>query len=325
MLISASALTQSQNPLLGSQPGPNHGPPPGWHHGPDEPVVLASSQELKAGGATIQLDIGQGALDVSQAEIVTWVQRAAQAVVIYYGRFPVARYRVLVIPAADRRGVMGGTTWGHIGGFPAFTRIRLGQHVSAAALNSDWTMTHEMVHTAFPNQEDDQSWMEEGLATYVEPVARVQAGQLSAQRIWADMASDMPKGEPAAGDSGLDHTHTWGRTYWGGALFCLAAEVAIRKQTGNRKGLQDALRAIVAAGGTIDKEWPLGRTLAIGDKATGTTVLVDQYRKWSGAPMPMDLAAVWAELGIHAGPQGATLDPAAPMAAAREAITTPRP
>ena len=58
----------------------------------------------------------------------------------------------------------------------------------------------------------------------------------------------MPKGLPAAGDRGLDYTPTWGRTYWGGALFCLLADIDIRKRTSNRFGLQDALRAIVAAG-----------------------------------------------------------------------------
>jgi hypothetical protein len=38
-------------------------------------------------------------------------------------------------------------------------------------------------------------------------------------------------------------------------MFCLVADVQIRKATGNRKGLQDALQAIVAAQGTIDAQW----------------------------------------------------------------------
>ena len=85
-------------------------------------------------------------------------------------------------------------------------------------------------------------WIEEGISVYVEPIARVQAGQLSAERMWSDVVRDMPQGEPEPDDRGLDHTHTWGRTYWGGAMFCLVADVRIRQQTGNRKGLQDALR-----------------------------------------------------------------------------------
>ena len=42
------------------------------------------------------------------------------------------------------------------------------------------------------------------------------------------------------GGFGLDNTHTWGRTYWGGAMFCLLADVEIRRRTHNRRGLQDA-------------------------------------------------------------------------------------
>ena len=41
-------------------------------------------------------------------------------------------------------------------------------------------------------------------------------------------------GLPEPGDEGLDYTHTWGRTYWGGATFCLLADVRIRRETHNR-------------------------------------------------------------------------------------------
>src|ERR1700679_2270819 len=70
---------------------------------------------------------------------------------------------------------------------------------------------------------------------------------------------DMPNGEPEASSTGLDRSQTWGSTYWGGAMFCLVADVRIREQTRNRKGLQDALRGIVTAGGAIDEEWGVGR------------------------------------------------------------------
>ncbi len=172
----------------------------------------------------------------------------------------------------------------------------------------------------FPSLPDDQHWMEEGLATYVEPIARVQTGELKPKQIWHDMVRDMHKGEPAEGDQGLDHTHTWGRTYWGGAMFCLVADVEIRRQTGNKKGLQDALRAIVAAGGTIDHEWPLDKALAIGDKATGTHVLTEQYAKWKDAPVTVDLEKLWAELGIRRNGDAVEFVDDAPLAKVRVAI-----
>jgi hypothetical protein len=302
--------------ILFAQPTPAQ---PGSH------LPIQSTETLKIGGAALQVDFAAGALDLPTAQILPWVQRAAKAVTVYYGRFPLQTARILIVPVAGERGVMQGTTWGDMHGMPGFTCIRLGQHSTEKDLAEDWTMTHELVHMAFPSLPDDQHWMEEGLSTYIEPIARVQTGELEAKAIWRDMIEGMPKGQPGPGDRGMDNTHTWGRTYWGGALFCLIADVEIRKQTSNRKGLQDALRAIVVAGGTIDHDWPLMQALAIGDKATGTTVLEDQYKKWSGNPMPVDLEKLWRDLGVRRGPNGAIFDAKAPLAPIRAAITRPAP
>ena len=141
---------------------------------------------------------------------------AASAITTYYGRFPVERARVLIVPVPDRSGIVQGTTWGDMAGWPGMTRFRIGQHATTEDLKDDWMMTHELDHMAFPSLPDDQHWMEEGLATYIEPIARVQTGELQPKQIWHDMVRDMHKGEPAEGDQGVDHTHTWGRTYWGG-------------------------------------------------------------------------------------------------------------
>jgi hypothetical protein len=290
---------------------------------PGHNLTIAASRELKIGGGMVQVDFAAGAMDLSQDAIFAHVQAAALAITTYYGRLPVARTRVLIVPVPDRSGIVQGTTWGDMAGWPGMTRFRIGQHATADDLKDDWMMTHELDHMAFPSLPDDEHWMEEGLATYVEPIARVETGELKPEQIWNDMARDMQKGEPAEGDQGLDHTHTWGRTYWGGAMFCLVADVEIRRQTGNKKGLQDALRAIVAAGATIDDEWPLDRALAIGDKATGTHVLSEQYAKWKDAAVTVDLEKLWADLGIRRNGEAIEFVSNAPLAKVREAIARP--
>lgn len=287
---------------------------------PGRGLTIVASRELKIGRATLQVDFAAGPLDLSQDAIFEHVRAAASAITAYYGRFPVERARVLIVPVPDRSGIVQGTTWGDMAGFPGMTRVRLGQHATVDDLKDDWMMTHELDHMAFPSLPDDQHWMEEGLATYVEPLARVMTGELNARQVWRDMVRDMPKGEPAEGDRGLDNTHTWGRTYWGGAMFCLVADVEIRRQTGNKKGLQDALRAIVAHGGTIDYEWPLDKALAIGDQATGTHVLTEQYAKWKDAPVTVDLNKLWAELGIRRNGDEIEFVSDAPLVKIREAI-----
>ena len=281
-----------------------------------------ATRRLQVGSSTLQVEFATGALDLSDDVVMKRIETAAHAVTMYYGGFPVPRTRIFIVPVADRSGVVQGTTWGDVGGWPAFTRIRLGQHTSPQELAADWTITHELVHLAFPSLPDDQHWMEEGLATYIEPIARVQTGELPAKQIWSDMLDGMRKGEPQPGDEGLDRTHTWGRTYWGGALFCLVADVEIRVATGNRKGLEHALRAIVAAGGTIDHDWPLPRALEIGDGATGTRVLTQQYRKWSTSPAPVDLEKLWQQLGVQHSGSDVELSASATYAKIRDAITT---
>ena len=106
-------------------------------------------------------------------------------------------------------------------------------------------------------------------------------------------------------------------------MFCLVADVEIRRATHNRKGLQDALRAIVDAGGTIDHNWTLPQALAIGDKATGTHVLSEMYNDWKDKPVTMDLPKLWNELGVVAGQDGVQFVSDAPLAKVREAITKP--
>jgi len=278
---------------------------------------------LQIGDSHLRIDIDGPTPDLPKAALKQHVVQAAQAVTLYYGHFPVTSAHIFILVSPDRDGVLQGTTWGNRDGFPAVTRLRIGQNTTQPELDSDWIATHELVHMALASLPDPQHWLEEGIATYVEPIARVQAGQLTAQRIWGDMVSGMPQGEPMAGDLGLDRTHTWGRTYWGGAMFCLVADVEIRKHTGNKLGLQDALRGIVEAGGTIDKDWPIERVIKVGDRATGTTVLEDLYAKWSVDPVKIDLESLWAQLGVSVSNGEVTFDDNAPFAAVRTAITKP--
>lgn len=279
---------------------------------------------LQISGASLHIEFAGVVPDLPRACIVAEISQAAQAVATYYGRFPVSSARIVVVVVAGKHGVLHGTTWGREDGYPALTRLVVGQDTTLHELETNWVMTHELVHTALASLPDAQHWLEEGIATYVEPIARSQAGQLDEEKVWVGMLEGMQHGEPEEFDRGLDHTHTWGRTYWGGALFCLVADVEIRKQTNNRYGLQDALRAIAAAGGTIDKDWPLTRILIIGDKATGTVVLQDLYKKWSDTAVPIDLPQLWQMLGLHAENGRTMFDDAAPLSQIRLAIAAPR-
>jgi hypothetical protein len=272
---------------------------------------------IHVGGATLNVAFAPGEFALPRTAILAWIERSAKAVSVYYGRFPVASVRLLIVPAPGS-GVQRGTSFGYRG---AAIRLIIGSAATEAELRNDWVVVHEMTHLALPDVPDPHLWLAEGIATYVEPIARVQAGDLTAEKIWGDMVRDMPKGLPEEGDRGLDGTPTWGRTYWGGAMFCLLADVEIRKQTGNKAGLQQALRGIVDTGGNMEQVWPIERIFAVGDQATGTRVLADLYEKMREQPYAPDLDALWRELGLVVRGGRVTFNDSAPFASIRQAIT----
>lgn len=278
---------------------------------------------LKVGTSTIDVVVSGVKPDLSHDLLLAYVGDAAHAVSHYYGVFPVGRAQLQIVIVPGRAGVLQGTTWGDRDGFPAVTRLRIGEHTSQDDLRTDWKLTHEFVHMALPSLPDDQHWLEEGIATYVEPIARYQSGFLIKKQVWWGMVDGMPNGEPGDSDLGLDNTHTWGRTYWGGALFCMVADIQIRKQTKNALGLQDALAAIVHTHGSIKDEWPIERVLVVGDKRTGTTVLEDLYKSWRATPVKVDLAGLWSQLGVSDSPTGVLFDDSAPLSSVRDSILHP--
>jgi hypothetical protein len=214
-------------------------------------------------------------------------------------------------------GIGGGRTTND----PLKIQIRVGTGIGAEALKNDWVLVHEMVHLALPEVGRSHNWLAEGLATYVEGVARAQAGNRDAADVWAEARHSMPAGLPKSGEGGMDETPTWGRMYWGGALFCLQADIAIREQTHNRVGLQTALQAILQKSGGYRNEARIEEVLKIGDEATGTSVLESLYQKSRSTPQMTDLDLMWKQLGVAEDPKSQPFDDHAPLAAIRAAIT----
>ena len=278
----------------------------------------AESIAADADGAVIRVAFAPSqSPELGQRRIVDWVRESARAVAMYYGRFPARDTRLLIVTSPGR-GVGSGSAFGWRG---AAIRLGLGEQVSEIEIVRDWKLVHEMCHLALPSMPERQRWIEEGLATYVEPLARAQAGTLDAASVWSGMLRGLPNGLPQPGDRGLEHTSTWGRTYWGGALFALLADVDIRERTGNRRSLQHALRAILAHG-NIETSSTLEPLLKIGDAAVGVSVLQELHAQMKDAPHPVDLDALWRRLGVRLDGGGVVFDDGAPLAAVRRSLAT---
>jgi hypothetical protein len=278
-----------------------------------------TTRTIEAEGASVRIEFQSTKFKHGVVPVIGWIRRSMATVARYYGQFPAKQLRIQ-LTVRDGNRVGHGTTYG---ASVPFIRLQVGRDVTADDLRNDWVLVHEMVHLALPEVGDDHLWLTEGLSTYIEGVARVQAGDLPAERVWAEQVRAMPQGLPGPRDQGLDRTHTWGRTYWGGAMFCLLADVEIRKQTANRSGLRDAMRAVLLQTGGVAFDAPIERVLKIGDEATGTTVLQDLYAQMKDKPVSPDLQELWRQLGVQISGKNVELQDEAPLAATRKAIMTP--
>src|SRR5262249_39218367 len=146
---------------------------------------------VQSGAGRIDVELEENLAHLSQAQLKHWIQNAADAVVVYYGHFPVPHVD-LHLRVFDGAGVHGARTFSAPQG--GRIRVGVGRDTAESDLASDWMLTHEMVHLTFPNVDRQHHWIEEGIATYVEPIARVQAGQFDVSHMWFEVVRDMPKG-----------------------------------------------------------------------------------------------------------------------------------
>lgn len=276
-------------------------------------------QKLKIGGGTINVVFADGAPGLARDPVLAWVRTAAMALTAYFGRYPVSNYGLLIIAEPGDR-VGHATTFGYDG---SATRIHVGVDAGRDAFDRDWVLVHEMVHTALPDLPRRALWLQEGNATYVEPIARALIGRLPPEEVWKEAVAGMAKGNPQVGDEGMDGTRAWGRLYWGGALFWLLAEISIYRDTDGTRSLRDALRRINHMSGGDTTTWSPEQLMMVGDEAIGATSLIELYTRFATTPVSTNLVDLFQELGIATGADGQlVLDNRAPLAKLRERITS---
>jgi hypothetical protein len=281
----------------------------------------ARATAVEIQGSTLCVVLEDPRPEAERRAIEAWALRSARIVADYYGQFPAPAVAIRIESSAGP-GVHGGRTTREPG---LLIRVGVGRGVTPAELETDWILVHEMVHLALPELGPGHDWLAEGLATYVEGIARAQFGNRDIRDVWAEYRRSMPMGLPRPGEGGMDQTPTWGRTYWGGALYCLRAEVAIREQTANRVGLQTALRAILKQTGGYAALRGIDEVLRVGDLATGTRVLQELYGRIKTTAQTPDLDLLWTRLGVPADPKSDPFDDGAPLAPIRIAITARTP
>ncbi|HEY1691151.1 MAG TPA: hypothetical protein VGG39_03265 [Polyangiaceae bacterium] len=274
-------------------------------------------------GATLDVALLGQPLAMGDAAAVGAVKDAAGCVAGLFGRFPVDA-TVFVVPVRGAEEVVFGRVLSLAG---ASVALLFGEDTKASAMHGEWVPVHELFHLATPSFVGEAHWLEEGLATYYEPILRERAGWTRPDDLWRHFADQMKRGLRKPGDpAALEDRDDIDSTYWGGALFAFLADVQIREATAGKKSLDDALRAALTTLGDATHTATLADFVRVGDEATGAHVLADLVAHDAVAGEPVDLDRLWASLGVVPRDGGAVeLRDDAPEAALRKALSAGQP
>jgi len=272
---------------------------------------------LDISGARIELTKLDGRMDQSLSALASWIERSAQAVRAFYGEFPMPRTSVTLLPVSGRSTVVFGKVLPESA--PGIVLL-VGEHADNKALYSDWILIHELFHLGVPSFYGEGKWLDEGLATYYEPIIRVRAGLYTEAQMWDELERSLPQGMPAYTQLGLEQASDFRGIYWGGAIACLVADVEARKRNVTR-GLEVGLIALRKAGGNASEVWSLKDAIASIDDALGEPTLAVVAKQHAAIGRPFDLTGLLRSLGVARAKNGSIqLIETAPLAAIRRSI-----
>jgi hypothetical protein len=271
--------------------------------------------DLSLPGATLRVALLGQPLALGDAGALEWIRKAASCEARLFGRFPVDA-TVFVVPVPGAEGVVFGRVMSLSG---ASVVLLFGTATTADSQRDDWVVVHELSHLGSPSFVGEGHWLEEGLATYYEPILRERCGWMSEKALWSHFHTEMERGLRRDGDlPSLEDRDDIDATYWGGALFALLADVRIREATHNARSLDDVIRAVLARAGDATHAARVADFIRIGDEVTGTDVLARLYDSWVVRGENADLGAIWRSLGVE---QQGLLD-GAPLGAVRRGIAS---
>ncbi|MEZ4302639.1 MAG: hypothetical protein R3B70_47370 [Polyangiaceae bacterium] len=171
---------------------------------------------VQATQGTLEAAVLRGARRADDATIERWLSATARALDTVYGRFPIDRVLVVVAPQPGSGEVDFGRT---VPAGGASILMLVGAEATERDLFKDWVLAHELFHLGVPSMPRDGRWLDEGLATYYEPVLRTRAGLMPERAMWAELRSNGARGVATREEPSLAAAEGHDRVYYGGSLF----------------------------------------------------------------------------------------------------------
>lgn len=236
--------------------------------------------------------------------IMGWLEGAMEGLRRVYGEWPQQRVRIRV--EASNRALKSGSPvpWGQVirgrGSQPDEVYLQLNLQ-SNRNLVKDWTVYHELSHTLIPYQ-GGARWLSEGLASYYQNIVQARLGLLTEQQMWQKLLDGFERG--AAQNAGdwrtlqqvSDGAGQYMRIHWHGVLYWLTVDTTLRRESGNQRSLDGALKALKRCCETLSMR-PRALVRAL-DKAYKTTVFSQNYDEFRNARSLPDFKSLLGSIGL---------------------------
>ena len=285
------------------------------------------SENIALRGGTLRLSILDGASDAQRAMLQAWLAHVSRATLSAYGKLPLEDVQVLIVPDRDTNDEAVGFGQSSRGQGHALT-LFIDPDKSPGAFDRDWVAVHELSHLFHPYLDDEGSWLAEGLATYYQNVLRARAGLLTPAEAWEQIDYGFARGRGAtrAGDVPLGASGerpNFMRVYWSGTAYWLEVDAELRRASGNRLDIDEALHRFDDCCLPSYRAWEPAEFVAKLDALMGTDVFRKHFDAYANRRDFPDLKPLYARLGLVRAGDALRFDDAAPDAGVRVAIMAP--
>jgi hypothetical protein len=124
--------------------------------------------------------------------------------------------------------------------------------------------------------------------------------------------------------SSMSQTHAFRRVYWAGAAYWLTVDTDLRRVSGGALNLETALSRFHDCCLPAYREWQPKDFVAKLDELLAVQIFSRRYREFSQMKQFPEFHPLFSRLGVRQAGEEVTLDPDAPDAAIRDAISRTR-
>lgn len=261
-------------------------------------------RQLSFPGTDLEIALLHGQPAANTQQILNWLTRNIEAVAAIYGRFPVPRAQILVVPVGH-----GGepVPWGQVArGGGESVHLYVDQHLSERAFLNDWVLSHELSHLLHPVLREDARWIYEGLASYYQNVSRARTGMIPARDAWESLHAGFERGKAGVrpGRDLLDASRNmmreraFMRVYWSGAAVFLLADLELRQRGRGATSLDSVLQRLRDCCLPSQRIWTASELLQRLDRLSESDVFTRLARQYLHSDRFPDLQAAYTTLGL---------------------------